>query len=250
MRSSYGLSADGQRLLRVASFPKLSVKAVAVADGRELASVDLNEKLGTPTVLGILAADRVLVRWEKFGKYGSEIVDLKLRRVVRQIDLPEHDPSAGNEGVSADGRYFATTARGKIRGELVNQLVLHSTFEGGVPRRFAIEALGGRPTIKTAGIAFSPDGTKVAALFTEAGNAVVVAWSVKTGKPLTKDGVVVPGNVAPLAPLAAPQRFGQVGGVGLVAMRGCRWGRPWPAGVADHSPGSPGAARGSWPARR
>ena len=248
VRSSYGLSADGQRILRITSFPKLAVKAVAVADGRELASVDLNEKLGTPTVLGILSGDRVLVRWEKLGKYGSEVVDLKLRRVVRQIDLPEHDPSPGNEAVSPDGGCFATTSRGRSAASWSTSSCCtprsKAACRGVSPSR---HWAGGRPSRPPASRS-RPTASKVAALFTEAGNGVVVAWSVKTGKPLTKDGVVVPGNVAHWRRSPRSGRLGvgpaglmrHVGGAGMGVAGGGGRSLTWLAG----------GARGSSAARR
>jgi hypothetical protein len=206
LRPSYALSPDGQRLVRVTSFPKLAAKVVSVADGRELSSVDLNSTFGTPTTLALLPTERIVVRWERNGVFGLEAIDLRTRKSVRTIDLPEHNPAPGNEAFSPDGRFFATGTRQRVRGELVNQVVMHAFADAVQPKRLPVEGIDPRWSIEPAGIAFTPDGAKVAALFAKDGNGLVISWNAKTGKPLSKAGVVVPGVVNPLQPIT------QVGG--------------------------------------
>jgi hypothetical protein len=187
---NYAVSADGQRLLRIATFPKLSVRALSAADGSEVGAVELDAALGEPTILGFLGAggDRFVIRWEgKFGKYGLEVWDLKNpKRFARRVDLPDHEPAAANVAISPDGRLFATAVRAKPGGSRnprggQSQLALYSMTDVSA-RRLPIQALDPQWSIEPAGIAFSPDGSKVAALFAKDGNALVVAWNAKTGK--------------------------------------------------------------------
>jgi hypothetical protein len=191
-RPNYALSTDGQRLLRIATFPKLSAREVSVADGKELNFVELGAPLSTPVLLGYLSADRFLIRWEQGPTHGLEVWDLKTKRHGRQIVLTTHDPSPGNEGISPDGKLFASVTKG--------QLMLYGLTEGGQPRRLPIKALDPRwAIIRPAGIAFSADSLKVAALFVHEGDALVVAWNVRSGKVLYDR--VVPGAMEPVMPL-------------------------------------------------
>jgi hypothetical protein len=109
------------------------------------------------------------------------------------------------EAISPDGRLFATAAREVVRGKSSSQIVLQSLLEGGTVRKLPLDALDELWSIRPAGIAFTPDSAKVAALFARDGNGIIFGWSLRTtGKPFPKKGLVVPGIVQPLQPLNPP----------------------------------------------
>jgi hypothetical protein len=187
--ANYALSADGQRLAYVSTFPKLALHVMSVIDGSEVSAVDLDGNLGTPTLIGFLTQDRVLVRWVKGFDYGLEVEDLRTKRFGRRVNLPDHDAAPANGAISPDGRMFATAIREtkneRGKGFVTRSYVaLHNLTETVGPRKFPINSLDPRWAIKPAGLAFSPDGTKLAALFVQDGNAFVAMWNVRTGAAL------------------------------------------------------------------
>lgn len=189
--ANYAISTDGSRLVRIAAFPKLAARVWNVAEARETSSVDLDSKNGTPYLLGFLGPrnDRFLVRWENGARHGLEVWDAKGAKPRRQVVLADHEPSAANQAVSPDGNYFAHA----VRVQQANELVLHSLVQNAQPRRIPITALDEQWSIQPAGIAFSPDSSKVAALFVHDGEAVVVVYSVPAGKPMGE--VIIPATV-------------------------------------------------------
>jgi hypothetical protein len=80
---------------------------------------------------------------------------------------------------------FAFTGRSQVRGKDVLQLVVYTVVGPGDPRRFQVKGLDEQflMSAEPAGVAFSPDGGKVAALFEVGGKGLVAAWNLRTGKP-------------------------------------------------------------------
>lgn len=210
---NYAISADGQRLARVSEFPKLALR-VTSADGKEVSSVDLDSKNGTPRLLAFLSADRVLVRWENNGLFGLEIEDLKTHKHGKQLSLPEHDSAASSNAISPDGRLFATAVRSPGKPVTV---VVHNLLDG-ARKQLVVKSLDPRWAIRPAGLAFSGDGNKLAALFVQSGAAVVAAWNPRSGASLPD--LTVSTAVQPLKPLPGSGEAGNAGG-----------GVPGPAGA-------------------
>ena len=194
-RGNYAVAPDGARLARIATFPKLSARVWSLAASRDVTTMDLDPAFGEPHLLGFTGGDRLLVRWENGMEHGLELWDAKAGKSLRRIPLPDHEAIPANEAVSPDGQLFAHAVRFKGR----NHLALHQLARGGQPRRLPITALGEQWSIRPAGIAFSPDSSRVAALFVHEGQGLVVAWNVRTGKSVAE--VVVPTAVQPLVSL-------------------------------------------------
>jgi hypothetical protein len=177
---SYALSADGQRIARIADFPKLSVRVATVADSKETAVVELDGNLGRPTLLGFTAPDRVLVRWEKGNVFGLEVEDLRTHKHGRRVELPDHDPSPSSWAISPDGRFFAYAASTPGK----NAISLASLFEGGRPRQLPVNAIDPKLGIRPSGLAFSADGGKLSALYVQGASAVIASWNARSGPAL------------------------------------------------------------------
>jgi hypothetical protein len=187
-------------LARISEFPKLSARASSIPDGKELGSVDLDSSLGTPTLLGFMSPDRLLVRWEK-GQFGLEVEDTRAHKHARRIELPGYDPSPANWAISADGRFFATGSR--VDGKHV--VTVYPLYEGR-GRQLAVNSLDPNKEIRPSGLAFSADGNRLSALFVQGGSALVASWNARTGATLpdvTITAVVQPLETPPAGPAGA-----------------------------------------------
>jgi hypothetical protein len=188
---AYALSADGKYIARVVSFPRLKAAVWSVEKNADVQSYDLNDDFGQPSLVGFLMSDRLAVRWEKGSQHGIEVYNLKVGQRGRQIELAGIIPGPGSEAVSPDGRLYAAVAR--FKGAM--QLQVYDTVTGGQPRRFLAPGLNNQLNLTPAGVAFSPDRARVAALFEQGGRAVVVVWQMVNGK--ISGEHVVPGQIEP-----------------------------------------------------
>jgi hypothetical protein len=188
---AYALSGDGKSIARIVSFPRLKAAVWSVEKNADVQSFDLNDAFGQPSLVGFLAADRLAVRWEKGSQHGIEVYNLKAGQRGRQIELADIIPGAGSEAVSPDGRLYAVLAR--FKGAM--QLQVYDTVTGGQPRRFLAPGLNNQLGLQPSGVAFSPDRSRVAALFEQGGRAVVVVWQMINGK--VSGEHVVPGQIEP-----------------------------------------------------
>ena len=188
---SYTVSSDGKLIGRLVSFPKLRASVWSVEKNADVQNFDLNEAFGQPALVGFLGSDRLAVRWEKGAQHGIEVYNLKVGQRGRQIELADTMPGPGGEAISPDGRLYAVL--GRFKGN--TQLQIYDTVTGGQPRRFAAPSLNNRLELQPAGVAFSPDRSRVAALFEQGGRAVVIVWAMINGK--VSGELVVPGQIQP-----------------------------------------------------
>jgi hypothetical protein len=180
----------------------LSARVSSIPDGKELGSVDLDSNLGTPTLLGFMSPDRLLVRWEKGGQFGLEVEDVRTHKHGRRIELPEYDPSPANWALSADGRFFATGSR--VAGKQV--VTVYSLYEGTRGRQLAVNALD--PKSGNSPIRHGVLGGREQALHVvRAGrHGLVASWNARTGATLpdmTITAVVQPLEPPPAGPAGA-----------------------------------------------
>jgi hypothetical protein len=207
VQPSYALSADGQRLARIAEFPKLSVRVTSVADNKEVGVVELDSKFGRPTVLGFITADRVLVRWENGNQFGLEVEDLRAHKHARRVDLPDHDPSPASWAISPDGRQFAYVARTPGK-SVIN---LDSLFEGR-PRQLPVNSIDPKLGIRPSGLAFSADSGKLSVLYVQGATALVASWNARGGPPLPDLTISAAVQSLEALPAAAAAAGGRGGG--------------------------------------
>jgi prepilin-type processing-associated H-X9-DG protein len=194
----YALSPDGKAVVRLESFPNLRAVVHSLESKSDQTAIDLDDRFGEPTLVGFLSNDRFVVRWQKMGNFGVEVWDAKSGRRGRQTDLfqVQPQPSPGSEALSPDGRTYAIVDENNVAGsrppprgaapmgQRQLQVVLYDVVAGGQPRRFQVPQLNAMG-VQPAGLAFSPDRTRLAALFVDAqGRAVVMQWNMANGKSL------------------------------------------------------------------
>lgn len=188
---SYILNPAGTLLARIVQFPKMSVRVWSFKEGRELRTIVLNEKFGTPALAGFLNADKFAVRWTRDAQEGLEVWDATNGQHGKQIPLESYARTLNNGVSTPDGRYLGlTTAKarnGKPQVEFYDLL-----GSAGGYRWQAITDVDGAIVDAPTGMAFSPDGKKLAALFARGGAAFLVCWRASDGKMLGEYDIPVP----------------------------------------------------------
>ncbi|HLL90551.1 MAG TPA: hypothetical protein VK324_14720, partial [Tepidisphaeraceae bacterium] len=192
-------SPDGDYLVWTVTWPKLGAQVWSVADSRAQI-LEFNAANGRPTILGFVSAETFVVRWDHGTDAGLELWSVKTAaRVGRGIVFSNiiHESSPGNRAISHSGRLYAFAGRYQ-RG---THLFVYDLMTSKLVRRIEIKALSPQWAVRPTGIAFSPDDTKVAALFEQQGNGLLASWRVADGKPTGEQ--VFPAGVLPTPP--APQ---------------------------------------------
>jgi hypothetical protein len=125
-----------------------------------------------------IRGDNLIVHWRRGNDCGIEVDDVRTGHRLRQFDLPPHVDTEGAIALSPDGKLIAvaTTFDDANRHEAQLQLIDIAGIKQ--LRRFAIASLDPHQPVDPTGIAFSPDGDRVALLFEHAGNALIAGWKV------------------------------------------------------------------------
>lgn len=176
----YAISPDGTLVARISSWPTLSVQVMSLKDAQPQV-LPLKDGVGEPSLLGFTDATHLLVSYRNGGAYGLEYWDIRAQRAA-QHDLRGVETLNNNFALSPDGRTFAVAARG-TSGPVVQTFQLST---GRAIRPMPIRLLDLRWGVQPSGIAYSPDGTMLAALFEKDGNALLNIWKLPLG-----------GNIAP-----------------------------------------------------
>lgn len=189
--SSYVLSPDGAWIARLVHFPKLGVRIWSTRESRDTRTLLLNEMLGTPTLYGFLSPDKLGVIWSK-SLEGMEIWDVTTGRVAHQTPFQPYQRSVNNGVTSPDGREFAFTSaripRGSPQVALFN---LYATLNSKWKFHEILD-VDAADVNSPAGLAFSPDGKKLAALFARQGAGFVICWRTADIKLAGEYEVAVP----------------------------------------------------------
>ena len=182
----------------------------------------LNDALGTPTLLGFLNPEKVAVIWHKGEDEGMQIFDSVSGQVARQVPFQRFTRSANNGVVNPDGREFAYTSAQIPRGS--PQVALFNLYAppSAKWRWHEILDVDTADVNAPAGLAYSQDGKKLAALFAKQGAGFIICWRIADVKPLGEYEVAVPA----------------AGGAGTRT----RVGRKW-QGLADHGQHTGGRQR-------
>lgn len=171
----YLATPAGDAAIRVASWPKLRVEVLPLGASRQMKALNLNEQNGTPTMLGVGTNEVLLVGWQFNGQYAIEPWNLKTGLAGRGFHVPPL--VSGASALSSDGKWVALAT--KI--DNLAQLQLYEVLTGRF-RKFPITSLDTKWPLEPAGLAFSPDSSRLAICFERDGGVLVVAWNVATGK--------------------------------------------------------------------
>lgn len=194
--SRYAISPDGKQLLRLGDFPHYQIEVESFDRPGEILSKTplavallpfndrsmIPDRTFTPQLLGALPDHHVLVRWVH-DRQDIDILEVwdyqhqvnKLRRLARP-STGGH-PSA-NYAVSPDGKWFATTASDPTRNFLT--MWVYSLGGPRAPLTFPIPEMDAqRWDVDPVGIAFAPDGHRLAVLFERDGEGFIITWDLE-----------------------------------------------------------------------
>ncbi len=195
----YLLSPDGDLLVRMVDFPKVGAQVWSFSQNRVIQTIEM----GTPTLLGFIDESRFAAyRHEQSGGRevtGIALYDAKTGKPSRGVRTPViADVGAGNPVFSRDGRLLAVVAPSPRNEEpqiLVFDLIAPGPLELVNPMR-VLRVNAGR-WLPLVGVAFSADGSRLAALFEENNNALLTGWKFTEPKPIFEH--VYPAGLLPAA---------------------------------------------------
>ena len=190
-QQDYAISPDGEYLARIVQFPKLGVRVWSAKTAADLRGVVLNESLGKPTLAGFLNGEKFAIIWDRGTDEGLEIWDAASGQRARQVPFQPYHRTINNGLTSPDGREFACTSAHIPRGS--PQVDFYNLYGvAGMRRWHEIADVDAADVDAPAGMAFSPDGKKMAALFAKQGAGFIICWRVADARPLGEYEVAVP----------------------------------------------------------
>ncbi len=173
---SYQLSPDGKIITRIAAFPSLSLQVWSVAEERVIRSISLIKSNGTPTAIGFGDGSSLWILWELSGQFGIEGFDVQTGQRLRQFVLSSYERSPGNLRISPDGKFVAVMRPAKPGTQ--GELQVFNLRSGLVTRRFPINSIDRDLLVQPAGIAFSPDMTRLAMILEHHDQGLLLAWNL------------------------------------------------------------------------
>ena len=142
-------------------------------------------------LLGVLPGRQFLVRWSRAGDDWIQVYDYGSPGARPSIAVnTKHSFAPGVYAVSNDGTSFATIVREDDRSVLVLCSLADPSRE---PREISLKSMPDATDFQLSGLAFSPDGARVAVLMERDTDALVCSWGTKDGKVGPEARCKVPG---------------------------------------------------------
>jgi hypothetical protein len=171
---TFVLSPDGQHLARIANFPRLSAQVWSFKENRITKILNLDSNLGQPELIGFAGDKRLLIRWQPDA---LEVVDITGTSHSKQIATPSFERRGNTLTINKDGALAA------IATKVDNQpmVIVYNLESGSIVGRSKVTSLDPRWPVTPTGMAFSPDSTKIAMLFEQQGNGLIVCYKTTGG---------------------------------------------------------------------
>ncbi|HEX3356301.1 MAG TPA: hypothetical protein VHS31_04900 [Tepidisphaeraceae bacterium] len=190
----FALSPDGDLLAYLTSFPSLSVHLFSF-EKKTQQNIKLNESFGVAEVLGFVNSSRLLVRREKDGRVGCELIDTN-GDTIHDISTQKFNCNSVTSAISPDGTTLAVASLDTQHPPAVPAIFLYE-LPSGASRKLPVADLAGSPVTTPTALAFSPDGTRIAALYEQSPNGLLVIFRTKNA---TKPLISLPLNPVPAQP--------------------------------------------------
>src|SRR5205814_2566392 len=141
-------------------------------------------------VFGFVPPERLLVHRhnDRYNVDGFEVWDARANRRIKLLQVPPFDKSSRSVTVSPDGLTLAIAARGEKAGIAASDqptLYLYDVSAGAnnnIKTRQAIAPLKTSGPVRPTGMTFASDGSRLALLFEENGNGLLVIFSYSGGR--------------------------------------------------------------------
>jgi predicted Zn finger-like uncharacterized protein len=169
----YIISPDGDLLVRIVNWPKLAAQVWSFGRQQVIQSIDLDGQFGRGTLLGFANSRQFVLQWQRGSEYGLEYLDAVAGRHLRQVPLPRGQRNLDGYAFSPDGHYIAVPAQY----DQAAYIVLYEFPSGRSGTRFKLKDIDPRTAVLPAGISFSPDGRRIAVLFQQNGNGLLLCWN-------------------------------------------------------------------------
>jgi hypothetical protein len=216
----YALSEDGSALLRLinAAAPKVEIVPFRGAGGAvnlivpaEFTKPGTDPGLITPELLGATPGRHFLVRWTSADQTIVQLYDFQSTgKPTLSLKLGQND-WPGVYAISPDGVWFAAPEREADR----TFIAVRSLGNASTPVvLFPTDAAGDSARREPAGICFSPDSSRVAALLERGTDGTVRSWLMAGELPLADGACKVP---------AADEMLGQIKGRPFDWIAGGKW---------------------------
>jgi hypothetical protein len=172
----YCLSANGDTLARLVSFPKVAVQLWNVPTNKETRVVPLDPSRGVPELLGFGWNDTLVILWNKRNMPDIEVINAKAAnpQTVAFLRLKSFDLSPCNPTISTDGRQMAVAAYLNEKGG-IDLWDLTSTRKAELRTCWIPLSTWAPP----AGVAYGPAGATLAAFFEVSGKGIL--YNFRTG---------------------------------------------------------------------
>jgi hypothetical protein len=172
-RDRYIISPDGDLLVRIVNWPKLAAQVWSFGRQQVIQSIDLDSRYGQGTLLGFANDRQFVMQWQQGPDYGLEYIDAVAGRHLRQVPLPRGQRDLNGYAFSPDGHFIAVPAQ-YDQGAYI---ALYEFPSGRPGKRFKLKDIDPHSAVLPAGIAFSPDGRRIAVLFQQNGNGLLLSWN-------------------------------------------------------------------------
>lgn len=185
--NAYSLSPDGDLLAYITDFPSLSVQVWSFGAGRFVREIRLKtnprDDWGEPRLLGFSRPDRLVIHWRRGDLSGLQVHGVKAAGPPpRHFGVEDFDSASvpGSYAFSPDGQAITLLWRDAQTGGLSTYVLSTSKLV----RSFPIGVLDWRLQLRPAALAYTPDGSQVAAIIEEEGQGqgLFTLWPA-TGKP-------------------------------------------------------------------
>lgn len=174
MRDHYILSPDGDLMVRIVNWPRMSAQVWSFSRRQVVQSVDLDSRLGQAMLIGFANDTQFVVQWTQGDLSGMEYLDAVTGRHLRQVNLPRGRRQVSDYAFSPDGKSIALP----VQFDQGAYIALYEFPTGRPGRRFQLKDIDPHGNVQPAGIAFSPDGRRLAVLFQQNGNGLLLCWNV------------------------------------------------------------------------
>ena len=182
VESGYILSNDGAWLVHLLGGPREKAEAWSFDHpDQPQRQIDLDERYGQPLLLGFITSDNFLVHRVRGSTQGVQIFNAGNGQPVRQLDLPSHGDPMRTLAISRDGQSLAVCTKNSDATAAEVQ-VIDLTGPSG-PHHLPLDGIDPKTLDSPYGLAFSPDGDRVAAFFAHDNAATLVVWRLIDNRP-------------------------------------------------------------------
>lgn len=209
--SQYALTPGSGTVLRLASWPTLSVQAWNFKENRIVSTVELSSTYGTPELVGCISDTQAVIFWTNGQMHGIQLITLtpgvgqaqpgwKLNNITVQT-------LTNNLAVTSDGKsvYLAGISREEA-------VILHVQLPAGkILETFRIPMLDPQWGVKPSALTISPDGKILATMFENQGNVLLMQWQLPKGTPIGDPLPFVAGTLSPAPANFSGQAIGWIG---------------------------------------